>query len=191
MLGAQVILMVFFMLRLKLSFSVLQPGLTSEERVAAFIDSTILPARVRRDSVPAFNRKEYSAENSSANLATLQDTAPVSVSKQGTALRMTQESKVTKQQATLLQMAEVSAVTRQQGTLLSTAEAAAIGQPFNSVINKAQLSDSDSSSSVIGDSISMANIPQYDFHISAPKLAAFLAIFNITKRKLEGSGFAL
>ena len=183
--------------------SVFQPRLTNEDRVAAFIDSTILPARVRRDSFPTSNRKNYSLENSPAKLTSQQDTVPVSLPKQGALLQlpetstvakhlqMVPDSKVTKQQGTLLQLAEASVVARQQGTLLKTAEAVAVGQPLNSVINEGQLSDSDSSSSVIGDSISMATIPQYDFHISAPKLAAFLAIFNITKRKLEGTGFAL
>ena len=190
-----------------LTISVFQPRLTNEDRVAAFIDSTILPARVRRDSFPTSNRKNYSLENSPAKLTSQQGMVPVSISKQGTliqlpetssvvkqqetALQMVQDTNGTKQQGTLLQLAEASAVARQQGTLLKTAEAVAVGQPLNSVINEVQLSDSESSSSVIGDSVSMATIPQYDFHISAPKLAAFLAIFNITKRKLEGSGFAL
>ena len=188
-------------------FPVFQSRVTNEDRVAAFIDSTILPARVRRDSLPPANRKNYSLENSPAKLTSQQATEPVNISsqgtllqlpetsavsrQQGTALQMVADSNVTKQQGTLLQMAEASAVARQQGTLLKTVEAVAVGQPLKSVINEVQLSDDESSSSVIGDSVSMATIPQYDFHISAPKLAAFLAIFNITKRKLEGSGFAL
>jgi hypothetical protein len=57
-----------------------------------------------------------------------------------------------------------------------------------SVIQGEQLSDTVSDSSV---EVSHATLPQYDFRMSAEHLAAFLAIFNITKNKLMGVGFAI
>lgn len=51
-----------------------------------------------------------------------------------------------------------------------------------------QLSDTVSDSSVEGIT---ATLPQYDFKMSATNLAAFLAIFNITKHRLAGIGFAV
>ena len=54
-----------------------------------------------------------------------------------------------------------------------------------------QLSDSQSDCSSVLVDPSAATLPKYDFHMSATQLAAFLAIFNITKNKLEGVGFAL
>ena len=135
--------------------------MTKDERVAAFIDSTIPVSGTRQDEPSsAENLKENFSEklNCPTKLRSEREAEPVNTVKEGA----------------LLQLA-----------------VAAEGRQLNTVIAETQLSNSDSSSSVIEDSISMATLPQYDFHMRAPKLAAFLAIFNITKRKLQGSGFAL
>ena len=62
------------------------------------------------------------------------------------------------------------------------------GRQSGSAIQGEQLSDTVSDSSV---EVSHATLPQYDFRMKAEHLAAFLAIFNITKNKLVGIGFAV
>ena len=149
---------------LKTDFTVLhllQPSLSKEDRVAAFIDSTVPVTGMRRDQPsPAENMKEHFSEklNISRKLHLETDLEPMNTTKEGT----------------LLQLA-----------------LSADGRQLNTVIADTQLSDSDSTSSVIEESVSVAALPQYDFHMRASKMATFLAIFNITKRKLQGSGFAL
>ena len=54
-----------------------------------------------------------------------------------------------------------------------------------------QLSDTQSDSSLSAIQTNFATLPQYDFYMSATKLAAFLALFNLTKHKLESAGFAV
>ena len=63
------------------------------------------------------------------------------------------------------------------------------GEQQDSVIEGKQLSDCESDSSQEPVIINQAALPQYDFKMSATTLAAFLAVFNITKQKLEGAGF--
>ena len=145
---------------LKTGFTVLhllQPSLSKEDRVAAFIDSTVPVAGMRRDQPsPAEHFSEKLNISRKLHLET--DLEPLNTAKEGT----------------LLQLA-----------------LSADGRQLNTVIADTQLSDSDSTSSVIEESVSVAALPQYDFHMRASKMATFLAIFNITKRKLQGSGFAL
>ncbi|WAR00328.1 VP13B-like protein [Mya arenaria] len=63
------------------------------------------------------------------------------------------------------------------------------GEPSCSLTEGRQCSDTQSDSSVDQVESNLASLPQYDFKISATKMAAFLAVFNITKHKLEGTGF--
>lgn len=61
--------------------------------------------------------------------------------------------------------------------------------PTGSVTQGAQLSDTASDTSSDIDPANTATFPQYDFKMSATKLALFLSVFNTTKHKLEGVGF--
>jgi len=63
------------------------------------------------------------------------------------------------------------------------------GRESESIIRGDQISDAASNTSSDVVLPNMATLPQYDFKIGATQLAAFLAVFNITKHKLEGDGF--
>ena len=140
-----------------------QAGPSNRERVSAFIDGTIqYMSGQLKSATPGHDKSEpgVSSLTDQQTNAVIQTIASIS------------------QQAAMTPSPNMAASRLPE-----------IAPPTGSITQGAQLSDTASDASSDVAPTNTATFPQYDFKMSASKLALFLSVFNITKHKLEGSGF--